>query len=112
MSKVSKLIRDSILEVRSASDPRFKYTLFGGRVTCVIEIHISWEPEAPLQDFVSWGDAFEDALYTTLNDDTKFVGQNMIYNKDIVVNRGPITPAAENWRQTLSTPLSFTVLTN
>jgi hypothetical protein len=97
--------------LRSQNNPRgIKVTEFGGQVSAVIDVHLSWTEDSAIQDFASWADAFEDALYATMNDDTAFVGGNVIYNRDISVNRGPIVFGAQNWRQSLSCPVSFLVL--
>ena len=43
-----------------------KYANFAGPVQAVIDVHFSWKSSGVLQDFSSWSDALEDALYTTL----------------------------------------------
>ncbi len=98
--------------LRSASDPKVKFVLYGGRIQAVIEMHISWSESNAIYDFASWGDAFEDALYATMNVDTAFVGSNICYAKDIAIQRSGIVAGGRNWRQTLSAVCNFTLWTN
>jgi hypothetical protein len=93
--------------VKSVSDPRFKFGTFNGPIFAIVEIHLSWEAAEVIPDFASWGDAFEDAVYTTLNANGAMVAPGWTYNRNIEVTRSPIMMGGRNWRQTHTCPCRF-----
>ena len=76
---------------------------FGGTVTAIIEIHLSWAQMQRLPDFASYADAVEDSMFSTMNNQSNqpWGSTGILYSGHMAFVKSPIVMAAQNWRQTL-----------
>jgi hypothetical protein len=109
----------------SAEDRKLeKFWTFAGPVVIGINCFWSWKATAAMNDMEVVGDCYEEALVQVFNSTAaapgggviadwsnraNMAGVNLVYNGDIVVRRGPLAMADENWQQEFSAVLGLDV---
>jgi hypothetical protein len=103
----------SLYTVRSGQTGAQKFNLFSGEVVMGLDFHLSWIDSKARPIFDDRADLVEDAVVKTFNDASFVPPSAVSYNGDVTLDRGPVSEGdGENWRQTLSFRLTFTVNTN
>lgn len=81
---------------------------FSGMIEAVVDVHISFSESSVLDDFASYGDLVEDAMFACLNNPSNVMSSSGIaYSGRLSLSRGPIVWAGQNWRQTLTFTVPF-----
>ena len=85
---------------------------FSGSVVAIIELHLGWSSSDVLQDFASYADAADDAMFATINNlEAQNYGAGILYNGRMSFQRGAIEPGGPSWRQTITFTPEFKVIT-
>ena len=100
--------------LRSRNSNYVKYATFAGPVTASIDVHLSWDASGALQDFATWSDALEDALFSTLLHDNYQRWSNGIlpdWSSATFSKDASIRPGGYGWRRSHTFLATFEVIT-
>lgn len=96
--------------LESAQDNHQKFTIFSGLVREVVDIYLSWTEIRGINDFEVYTHCVENAMISFANGTAnQNFGKPITYNGNIQCKRGPLTFAAENWRQKVGFSLMFRI---
>ena len=91
--------------VKSQNTNQEKFRLFSGSVMMGLDVYLTFRKSSAPQDTETLGDAVESTMYTVFDGDTAY--GDVLYNGDLLIQKGPLQLGASNWIQLVSSKLTF-----
>lgn len=99
--------------IKSQNTNENKFVTFSGSVMIGIDTYLSFGKSSALADTESLADAVEATYYKLFNSESNqsfYQTGGVIYNGDLLIQRGPVAKGGSNWLQLMQSRLTFDLI--